>query len=68
MLYSSKVYLDQIWYPTKYEIWLAQYNSKVTYEGKYSIWQISEAGRVNGIENNVDIDVMYLEENNERKE
>lgn len=59
MLYSSKVYLEQIWYPTKYETWLAQYNSKVTYEGKYSIWQMSEAGRVNGIKENVDIDVMY---------
>lgn len=61
MLYSSKVYLEQIWYPTKYETWLAQYNSKVTYEGEYSIWQMSEAGRVNGIKENVDIDVMYLE-------
>lgn len=62
MLYSSKVYLEQIWYPTKYEIWLAQYNSRVTYEGEYSIWQMSEAGRVNGIQDNVDIDVMYLKE------
>lgn len=59
MLYSSKVYLEQIWYPTKYEIWLAQYNNKVTYEGEYSIWQMSEAGKVNGIRENVDIDVMY---------
>ncbi len=61
MLYSSKVYLEDIWYPTQYPVWLAQYNSKVTYEGAYSIWQMSEFGRVNGIKNNVDIDVMYLE-------
>lgn len=59
MLYSSKAYLEDIWYPTKYEVWLAQYNSKVTYEGEYSIWQMSESGKVNGIKNNVDIDVMY---------
>ncbi len=63
MLYSSKVYLEDIWYPTKYQVWLAQYNRKVTYEGEYSIWQMSENGRVNGIKNNVDIDVMYLEGN-----
>ena len=40
MLYSSKVYLEQIWYPTQYETWLAQYNSRVTYEGDYSSWLI----------------------------
>lgn len=62
MLYSSKFYLEEIWHPSEYEIWLAQYNSRVTYEGEYSIWQMSEAGRVNGIENDVDIDVMYLED------
>ena len=59
MLYSSKVYLEQIWYPCEYEIWLAQYNTKVTYEGDYAIWQMSEAGKVDGIKNNVDIDIMY---------
>ena len=61
MLYSSKVYLEKIWYPTKHDIWLAQYNNKATYEGKYSIWQMSSSGRVNGINGNVDIDIMYLE-------
>lgn len=62
MLYSSKVYLEDIWYPTKYDVWLAQYNSKVTYEGEYLIWQMSESGKVNGIKNHVDINVMYLRE------
>lgn len=61
MLYSSKFYLEKIWYPSEYEIWLAQYNTKVTYEGEYSIWQMSENGRVNGIQNDVDINVMYLD-------
>jgi len=60
MLYSSKFYLDQVWEPTQYEVWLAQYNRKVTYEGEYSIWQMSESGRVNGIENDVDMNVLYL--------
>ena len=67
MLYSSKFYLEKIWYPCEYEIWLAQYNSRVTYEGEYSIWQMSEAGRVSGIRNNVDIDVWYLGESEDKK-
>ena len=64
MLYSSKFYLEQIWEPTQYAVWLAQYNRKVTYEGEYSIWQMSESGRVDGIENDVDLDVMYLKKQN----
>lgn len=64
MLYSSKFYLEQIWEPTQYAVWLAQYNRKVTYEGEYSIWQMSESGRVEGIKNDVDLDVMYLKKQN----
>jgi len=61
MLYSSKNYLEKIWYPTKYETWLAQYNTKATYNGEYSIWQMSDSGRVDGIKGNVDVDIMYLD-------
>lgn len=61
MLYSSKNYLEKIWYPTNHETWLAQYNTKVTYEGEYSIWQMSDKGKVDGIKGDVDIDIMYLE-------
>lgn len=61
MLYSSKTYLEKIWYPTKYKTWLAQYNSRATYEGEYMIWQMSSSGRVNGIKGDVDLDIMYLE-------
>ena len=61
MLYSSKNYLEKIWYPTKYETWLAQYNDRVTYAGEYSMWQMSSIGKVDGINADVDIDVMYLE-------
>ena len=62
MLYGSKNYLEEIWYPTKHEIWLAHYTSKTTYEGEYSIWQRCDTGRVNGINTNVDINIMYLDE------
>ena len=59
MLYSSKKYLEYIWDRSKYDIWLAQYNDTVTYDGKYSIWQVTDDGKIDGIKNAVDIDIMY---------
>lgn len=61
MLYGSKNYLEKIWYPTKHEVWLAHYTSKTAYAGEYSIWQMCDTGRVNGINGNVDINIMYLD-------
>lgn len=61
MLYSSKTYLEKIWYPTNHMTWLAQYNSRATYQGEYSIWQMCNTGKVNGINGDVDIDIMYLD-------
>ncbi len=61
MLYGSKNYLEKIWYPTSHETWLAHYTSKTNYEDEYTIWQMSDTGRVDGINTNVDIDIMYLE-------
>lgn len=62
MLYGSKNYLEKIWYPTKYKTWLAHYTSQTTYKGKYMMWQMCDTGRVNGIKGNVDIDIMYINE------
>ena len=59
MLYSSKTYLEHIWMRKKYPIWLAQYNDEVTYQGDYYIWQMCDNGIVDGINGNVDIDIMY---------
>ena len=59
MIYSSKKYLEYIWDSSKYDVWLAQYNKSVTYDGKYSIWQICDDGLVDGIKKAVDIDIMY---------
>lgn len=60
MLYSSKNYLEKIWYPTEHETWLAHYTDQTNYQGKYSVWQMCDTGRVEGINTNVDIDIMYL--------
>lgn len=59
MLYSSKLYLEYIWLPTKYDIWLAHYIDETDYKGKYKFWQLCSDGRVDGIKGNVDIDIMY---------
>ncbi len=60
MLYSSKNYLEKIWNPTKHDTWLAHYTSQTNYQGKYSIWQMCDTGRIDGINTNVDVDIMYL--------
>ena len=59
MLYSSKNYLEKVWLPTKYPVWLAHYTEQTTYEGDYYVWQLCSDGRVDGIYGDVDINVMY---------
>lgn len=60
MLYSSKNYLETIWSPVDYPVWLAHYTSKTDYQGKYKLWQICSNGKVAGIDDNlVDINIMY---------
>lgn len=59
MLYGSKTYLEDIWYPTKYDTWLAHYTNKTNYEGDYILWQMCDTGKMNGINNYVDINIMY---------
>lgn len=59
MLYSSKAYLNTIWLPLDYDIWLAHYTTSTNYEGDYKFWQICDNGKIDGIESKVDIDIMY---------
>lgn len=40
---------------SKYTVWCAQYASKCTYTGVYSLWQYTSKGRVSGIKGNVDV-------------
>lgn len=41
-------------------IWVADYNSKVTYSGKYSLWQYSNTGRLSSVSNGErDVDMNY---------
>ena len=60
MLYSSKAYLESVWMEGDYNVWLAHYTGKTDYDKKHNIWQITDRGKVPGINNStVDIDIMY---------
>lgn len=59
MLYGSATYLNHIWDTTNYKIWLAHYTTKTDYSNKYDMWQLTSSGVVNGIDGNVDINILY---------
>lgn len=60
ILYSSKNYLEKIWNnKNDYPVWLAHYTSNTNYTGKYKIWQLCNNGRIDGINGDVDINIMY---------
>lgn len=60
MLYSSKFYLESIWEnKLDFPVWLAHYTDKTSYQGKYIMWQLCNNGRIDGINGDVDIDILY---------
>lgn len=60
-IYGSAYYLRTIWAAEEFDkVWMAQYNDKVTYKGKYYIWQRCDYGHIEGIDGNLDVDIMYL--------
>lgn len=48
----------------KYKIWVAQYNSTCNYVGKKYMWQYTSAGKVVGLNGNIDMNMLYLSKNN----
>lgn len=44
---------------SKYDVWLAQWSSKPTYTGNFTMWQYSSKGTVKGISGNVDMNISY---------
>ena len=61
MVYASKAFLKDNMNASQvpYDIWVAQYNSKCTYSGNYTMWQYSSTGKVSGITGNVDCNICY---------
>ena len=62
MIYASTEWLNKQLNMSKlpYKVWVAQYNTKVTYKGSYVIWQYSSVGKVNGISGVVDMNHSYI--------
>ena len=62
MIYASTSFLHNDLVMSKlsnYKVWVAQYGAKVTYTGKYVMWQYTSSGSVAGISGNVDMNIMY---------
>lgn len=67
--YFVGVYANKDWFTNyinstnkeKYTTWIAQWSSKCTYTGNYTIWQYTDSGKVDGIQGNVDMDESYVD-------
>lgn len=65
--YTAGVYANKDWAVNRLDMaqlaawpfWLAQYNDKVTYAGKYDMWQYSSSGTMPGISGKVDLNYCY---------
>ena len=44
-----------------YTLWVADYNTNLTYNGPYSMWQYSSTGRLNGISGACDLNYCYTD-------
>ena len=62
MIYASTSWLNNQLDMSKlpYTVWVAQYNDKVTYKGKYAIWQYTSTAKINGINQVVDKNYCYV--------
>ena len=65
--FTAGVYANKDWAVNRLDMaqlaawpfWLAQYNDKVTYAGKYDMWQYSSSGTMPGISGKVDLNYCY---------
>jgi GH25 family lysozyme M1 (1,4-beta-N-acetylmuramidase) len=66
--YNVGIYANKYWFTSiltdarfnKWDKWVAQYNTKCTYQGSYVGWQYSSEGNVDGITGKVDMDEFYI--------
>ena len=61
MIYASTSWLNNQLNMSQlpYKVWVAQYNTKVTYSGSYIIWQYTSTAKINGIDGVVDKNHSY---------
>ena len=60
-IYTNKWLAENVLYEFKDRItWIAQFNNYgCTYNGNYNMWQYTSKGKINGINGNVDISILY---------
>jgi GH25 family lysozyme M1 (1,4-beta-N-acetylmuramidase) len=64
MLYGSKIYLEDLWEDRDTrKIWLAHYADETDYKGRFMLWQKADTGRIDGIEGDVDLNILYSKDN-----
>lgn len=59
ILYGSKYYLESIWEPAGYDVWMAHYVKETDYAGNYTIWQTGSIGRIDGVPEDCDTDILF---------
>lgn len=59
--FETAVLLTEVDRLEEYEKWYASYSSELYYPYNYSIWQYTDSGRVEGISENVDLDMVFDE-------
>ena len=60
MLYGNLNSLEKVWKDTDTRpVWLAHYTDKTSYKGPYRMWQASCTGRIDGIDADVDMNIMF---------
>jgi GH25 family lysozyme M1 (1,4-beta-N-acetylmuramidase) len=65
--YKVGIYANKYWFTSiltdsrfnNWDKWVAQYSNDCTYQGKYTAWQYTSTGKVNGISGNVDMSYFY---------
>ncbi|MDR2296205.1 MAG: glycoside hydrolase family 25 protein [Clostridiales Family XIII bacterium] len=66
--YTPMIYANPKWFVSRMELdrlepyakWLAQYHKTPAYPYAFSIWQFTNAGSVDGIKGNVDLDLAFV--------
>lgn len=54
--FKDKMNISQL---NSYDKWVARYGSKPTYATTHGVWQYTETGRINGYNNNLDMNIAY---------
>ena len=57
----NNILTDSVFKSGSWDHWIAQYNWRCDYTGKYSFWQYASNGRVPGINGNVDVNYAYVD-------